>query len=82
MTHRETLVHLAGYTTIALILGTATWSTLGWMFALPLLGATIAYAAHRGVEWLRVLVHEPTDQGREAVSTSSTAGARDPATSD
>lgn len=45
---REDLVHLAGYSTLALILGTASWSTFGWLFALPLVLVTLAYAGYLG----------------------------------
>lgn len=45
---REDLVHLAGYSTLALILGTANWSTFGWVFALPLVLGTLAYAGYLG----------------------------------
>lgn len=38
------LVHMAGYATIATILGTANWSWIGWVFALPIAAATVVFA--------------------------------------
>ena len=40
----QRLVHLAGYATLAMVLGTANWSMMGWLFALPLVAGTLGYA--------------------------------------
>lgn len=50
MTPKQTLTHLAGYSTLALILGTAEWSAFGWVFALPILIGTLAYAGWLGYQ--------------------------------
>jgi hypothetical protein len=78
---RETLAHLAGYSTLALILGTASWSTFGWVFALPLVFGTLAILGYRGfhavVEKARVDGPdiEPAEPGPEA-KTAATDGGR------
>lgn len=42
------LAHLTGYSTLALVLGTAEWSAFGWVFALPLVIGTLVYAGWLG----------------------------------
>lgn len=39
--NKELLTHLTGYTSIALILGTANWSGIGVLFTIPIAFATV-----------------------------------------
>ncbi|WP_132060254.1 hypothetical protein [Halorussus amylolyticus] len=48
--NRETVAHLIGYSTLSLILGTAGWSTFGWVFALPLVLGTLALVGALGAQ--------------------------------
>ena len=74
MNQKETLVHLAGYSTLSLILGTASWSTLGWVFALPIIFGTLGFAGLLG--YRRLLEH-----ARESFPSSPSGGLeRSPAT--
>lgn len=73
--NRETVGHLVGYSTLSLILGTATWSSFGWVFALPLVLGTLAIVGYGGAKLLAEKADvdvdiQPKDsrQGREAVT--------------
>lgn len=70
--NHETLAHLCGYSTLALILGTADWSMFGWVFALPLVLGTLALVGYHGVHLVDNLDiridNEPLDQSREAAT--------------
>lgn len=72
---RESLVHLAGYATLALILGTATWSTFGGVFALPLVFSTLAILGHRGFHAVveKARVDAPDIEPADAASEDRTA---------
>ena len=50
--NRETVGHLVGYSTLSLVLGTASWSTFGWVFALPLALGTLAIVGYHGAKLL------------------------------
>lgn len=72
---REELVHLAGYSTLALILGTANWSMFGWAFVLPLVLGTLAYAGYLGTRVvIRMAREELPSPAREP--TAATDGGR------
>ena len=80
--NRETYAHLVGYATLSLILGTASWSTFGWVFALPLVLGTLALVGLSGaqlvIEKARI-DDEPLDLDPEPESPkAATDGGRTP----
>ncbi|NHN59817.1 MULTISPECIES: hypothetical protein [Halorussus] len=77
--NRETYAHLVGYSTLALILGTASWSTFGWVFALPLVLGTLALVGRAGsslvIEKARI-DDEPLDLSPDQSPKAATDGGR------
>lgn len=73
--NRNTLAHLVGYSTLALILGTANWSSVGWVFAIPLVVGTLAILGARGGRLVeKVRAREPSQSRRPAQPKTATDG--------
>lgn len=77
---RELLVHMAGYATIAAVLGTANWASFtAVLFVAPIVLAALGFAGYLAAQWIiseaRKTVPDPdsavdgepiaTDGGRE-----------------
>jgi len=74
------LAHLSGYSTLALILGTASWSSFGWLFALPLVLGTlgiVGYAVARFVVRKARVAEEPLEMDPDRQPEAATDGGRD-----
>ncbi|QCJ47242.1 hypothetical protein [Haloprofundus sp. MHR1] len=71
-TARETLVHLSGYSSIAVVLATADWASLvAVIFVAPLLLGTLAYGGYLGAQKLIELARREVDREETALATES-----------